>query len=185
MKIRNILAAVGIAGFLWVAASFFDTNANNMGSRRYAPWNVFAMAAGAEPVAGSGKEAGEAVEPDRLHTEGSIMLLARLIEAENGSAPHDETLCLTGVCALKRVKSPCYPDTLEGVIYQEGSGGRAYSTAPGLEKVVPSERSLEIAEELLVYGVDEYPDTLVFQAMFPQGKRVYRKLDGEYFCLAE
>ena len=175
MKLKSILVTIGIMCTFWVLASFINVNMNNMGSQKYAPWNVFAMAAGREPE--------ETVKSDKLHTEENVMLLARLIEAENGSAIHDETLVLTGVCVLKRVKSRHYPDTLRGVIYQEGSGGRAYATAPTLNKVTPSERSMEIAEELLVYGVDEYPDSLVFQAMFPQGKNVYKKLDGEYFCL--
>lgn len=192
MKIRNAFAMAGTMFLLWVLASFLDMNAKNMGAKNYAPWNAFALAAGKEPerswrpqVQEEAEEPEEATKPDRLHTEENIMLLARLIEAENGSAIHDETLVLTGVCVLKRVKSPNYPDTLKGVIYQEGGGGRAYATAPGLDGVCPSERALEIAEELLVYGVDEYPDGLVFQAMFPQGKRVYKRLDGEYFCLAQ
>lgn len=186
MKIRNVLATVGTIGFLWVLASFLDVNANNMSTRKYAPWNAFALAAGKETGERSWRAhvPKETRKPDKLHTEENVMLLARLIEAENGSAIHDETLVLTGVCVLKRVKSPHYPDTLRGVIYQEGGGGRAYATAPGLEGVVPSERALEIAEELLIYGVDEYPDSLVFQAMFPQGARTYKRLDGEYFCLA-
>lgn len=187
MKIRSVFLTACIILAFWGLASFIDINANNMSTRKYAPWNAFAMAAGRE--AGErqwrAQVPEEAMEPGKLHTEENVMLLARLIQAENGSAIHDETLVLTGVCVLKRVKSKRYPDTLRDVIYQEGNGGRAYSTAPGLDGVVPSERALEIAEELLIYGVDEYPDSLVYQAMFPQGERVYKRLDGEYFCLAK
>lgn len=191
MKIRNVFLTACLIVASWLLASLIDVNAKNMSTRNYAPWNAFALAAEKEPerswrpqVPEETAEPEEATKPDKLHTEENVMLLAKLIEAENGSAIHDETLVLTGVCVLKRVKSPHYPDTLRGVIYQEGGGGRAYATAPGLDGVHPSERALEIAEELLVYGVDEYPDSLVYQAMFPQGK-VHKKLDGEYFCLAE
>ena len=194
MKIRNVFLTACIMLTFWGLASLIDVNAKNMSARNYTPWNAFALAAGREPERSwrpqvpeeAGRSEGEeTMKPDKLHTEENVMLLARLIEAENGSAAHDETLVLTGVCALKRVKSPHYPDTLRGVIHQEGGGGRAYSTAPGLDGVRPSERALEIAEELLVYGVDEYPDGLVFQAMFPQGARTYKRLDGEYFCLSK
>ncbi len=118
--------------------------------------------------------------PSKLYTSENIKLLAKLIQAENGNAKHDKTLWLTGAVVLKRVKAKSYPDTIKGVIYQSGQ----YSTADKLTNVKPSTRAYEIAEELLIYGVDDLPDNLVFQSMFPQGKKVYKKIDGEYFCLA-
>ncbi len=66
------------------------------------------------------------------------------------------------------------------MIYQKGQ----YSTAGMLDSINPSTRALEIANEILIYGVSELPDNLVFQSMFPQGKKIYKKIDGEYFCLA-
>lgn len=119
-------------------------------------------------------------KPMKLYTHGNVELLAKLIMAENGSSKHDETLWLTGVVVLNRVKSDDYPDTIRGVIYQRGQ----YSTAKKLGNVKPSTRALEIANELLIYGVSDYPKNLVFQSMFPQGKKVYKVIDGEYFCLA-
>ena len=107
------------------------------------------------------------------------MLLAKLLEAENGSAS-DECIYMTGVVVLKRVKSKAYPNTIYDVIHQKGQ----YSTASKLDSINPSDKCLEIAEELLIYGVDDYPDKLVFQSMFPQGSKTYAVLDGEYFCLA-
>lgn len=118
-------------------------------------------------------------KPTRMYTEYNLMLLAKLLEAENGSAS-DECIYMTGVVVLKRVKAEGYPDTIRDVIYQKGQ----YSTAKKLNSIEPSERCLEIAEELLIYGVDDYPDKLVFQSMFPQGSKTYAVLDGEYFCLA-
>lgn len=119
-------------------------------------------------------------EAGKQYTEQNVVLLAKLIQAENGHAKHDETLWLTGAVVLKRVKAKSYPNTISGVIYQKGQ----YSTAGHLHNIRPSTRSLEIANELLIYGVDDLPDNLVFQSMFPQGKRIYKKIDGEYFCLA-
>lgn len=118
--------------------------------------------------------------PTKLYTEDNLILLAQLIMAENGSAKHDETLYLTGVVVLKRVKSKAFPNTISGVIYQRGQ----YSTAKRLGSTEPDERALEIANELLINGVSEYPDKLVFQSMYPQGKTIYKQIDGECFCLA-
>lgn len=119
--------------------------------------------------------------PTELYTQENLMLLARLIMAENGSARSDETLYLTGVVVLKRVKAKGFPNTIKDVIYQKGQ----YSTAGRLNSVEPNERCLEIAEELLINGADDYPDKLVFQSMFPQGAETYRVIDGEYFCISE
>ena len=119
--------------------------------------------------------------PTKLYTEDNLMLLAKLIMAENGSAKHDDTLYLTGVVVLKRVKAKGFPNTIKEVIYQRGQ----YSTASRLDSIEPDERCLEIAEEILINGVSEYPDNLVFQSMFPQGREIYEMIDGEYFCLAK
>lgn len=64
-------------------------------------------------------------KPMKMYTQGNVELLAKLIMAENGHAKHDETLWLTGVVVLNRVKSKQYPNTIRGVIYQRGQ----YSTA--------------------------------------------------------
>lgn len=200
-QIRNTAAFIFTMLFIWLFASFVDVNIHNVDGDGYASWNVFVVAV-EKPEAAEMPEKPDAAElsekPDAVEMPGKsdaaelsgksdvqedILLLAKLIEAENGSARHDETLILTGVCVLKRVQSKLYPNTIRGVIYQKGKKGRAYATAPELNDVTPSARAMEISEELLVYGVDEYPDGLVFQAMFPQGRKIYKELDGEYFCL--
>lgn len=122
----------------------------------------------------------ELTVPTKMYTQENVVLLAQLMEAENGSAS-DECMYLTGVVVLKRVKAKGFPNTVYDVIYQKGQ----YSTAKRLKSIKPSDRALELADELLINGVDEYPDKLVFQSMFPQGHKVYKKIDGEYFCLAK
>lgn len=69
-----------------------------------------------------------------------------------------------------------------GVISQKGQ----YSTyADGKFWNKPSKRSMRIAKKILKTNIAEkYPDNLVFQAEFEQGRAVYKKLGYEYFCLA-
>lgn len=111
-----------------------------------------------------------------------LMNLARIINAENGGHKDDEALILTGVVVLKRVKSKCYPNTIIGVISQKGQ----YATwNNGRFQRKPNKRSVKIAKRLLTTDLaNNYPDNLVFQSEFKQGKQVYKKLGYEYFCLA-
>lgn len=108
-------------------------------------------------------------------------LLAQLMFAENGIQEEDEALILTGVIALKRVKSPEFPDTLVDVIAQEG---QYLCYENGSIMIEPDERCLELAEEILRYHMEEdYPDDLVFQSEFKQGSAVYARYGNQYFCL--
>lgn len=110
-----------------------------------------------------------------------VMNLARIIHAENGGHPNDEALILTGVVVLKRVKSKQFPNTIMGVVSQKGQ----YATwMDGKFYCKPSKRSIKIARRLLTTDLaDKYPDSLIYQAEFPQGSKVYKKLGFEYFCL--
>ncbi len=110
-----------------------------------------------------------------------IYRLAQLMYAENGGAKEDDCVFLTGIVVVKRMKSKKYPDTLEGVISQKGQ----YSTyQTGKINCKPDERCLEFAEEILRFNLEkDYPDNLVFQAEFPQGRKIYKRFGHEYFCL--
>lgn len=110
-----------------------------------------------------------------------IYRLAQLMYAENGAAEEDDCVFLTGIVVVKRMKSKKYPDTLEGVISQKGQ----YSTyQTGKIDCRPDERCLEFAEEILRFDLQkDYPDNLVFQAEFPQGRKIYKQFGHEYFCL--
>ena len=114
--------------------------------------------------------------------QSDIYHLAQLMYAENGSAKDDECVLLTGIVVMKRVKAKSYPDTIEGVIAQRGQ----YATyISGSIKKEPDERCMELAEEILRGRLaDKYPDNLLFQAEFPQGRKIYKKFGQEYFCLA-
>ena len=207
-KAEIILLSVCSSILVWMLLSFFDINAHNMTDQNYARWNFFLVFVqdeqpkedeflpiiNAEPkvekmVCRKIKSSEEIVEKKKkkkkkkhVVSNKDVLNLARIIQAENGGHEDDEALLLTGVVVLKRVKSKYYPDTIMGVISQKGQ----YSTyADGKFWNEPSKRSMRIAKKLLSTDIaDDYPDNLVFQAEFEQGRTVYKKLGYEYFCLA-
>ena len=210
-KSEIVLLSICTSILVWMVLSFFDINAHNMTDQDYAGWNLFLIFAQDEqqkedeflPIINTEpkieqmvcrkidvkKESGEKKkqkkkekQKKRVVQNKDVLNLARIIQAENGGHEDDEALLLTGIVVLKRVKSKHYPDTIIGVISQSGQ----YSTyADGKFWNEPSKRSMRIAKKLLSTNiVHDYPDNLVFQAEFMQGKSVYKKLGYEYFCLA-
>ena len=208
-KSEIVLLSVCSSILVWMVLSFFDINAHNMTDQDYAGWNFFLIFAQDEqpkedeflPIINtepkieqtvcmnieSKKESGEKKkqkkkQKKRAVSNKDVLSLARIIQAENGGHEDDEALLLTGVVVIKRVKSDEYPDTIMGVISQKGQ----YSTyADGKFWNEPSKRSMRIAKKILKTNIAErYPDNLVFQAEFEQGRAVYKKLGHEYFCLA-
>lgn len=196
-KISDFFTALCGLMLLYLIACIVNVNQHNLTDLKYAEWNIIAYAFQAEEaepeiitttenvsmVNDSPKvDAAETLEPICPYTEDEIYRLAQLIQAENGSAEDDECLYLTGIVVMKRVKSDAYPNTIEEVIADEGQ----YATyINGTIDCEPNERCLWIAREILVHGLEKnYPDNLVFQAEFKQGKKVYKKIGHEYFCLA-
>ena len=200
-KSEIVLLSICTSILVWMVLSFFDINAHNMTDQDYARWNFFLVFVQEEskeneflPITNPEPKVEQMVcrKIERKHVKKKqkkkrvsnkdVMNLARIIQAENGGHEDDEALLLTGVVVLKRVKSKYYPDTIIGVISQKGQ----YSTyADGKFWNEPSKRSMRIAKKLLLTDIaDEYPDNLVFQAEFRQGRAVYKKLGHEYFCLA-
>ena len=210
-KSEIVLLSICTSILVWMVLSFFDINAHNMTDQDYAGWNIFLIFAQDEqpkddeflPIINtepkieqmvyrkieSNKASGkkkkqkkQKKQKNNVVSNKDVMNLARIIQAENGGHEDDEALLLTGVVVLKRVKSKYYPDTIMGVISQKGQ----YSTyADGKFWNEPSKRSMRISKKLLSTDIaDDYPDNLVFQAEFEQGRAVYKKLGHEYFCLA-
>ena len=197
-----VLLSICSSVLAWMLLSFFDINAHNMTDQDYARWNFFLVFVQEEqpkedeflPIINTepkieqmvcrkieSKKVKKKQKKQRVSNK-DVLNLARIIQAENGGHKDDEALLLTGVVVLKRVKTDEYPDTIMGVISQKGQ----YSTyADGKFWNEPSKRSMRIAKKLLSTDIsDEYPDNLVFQAEFRQGRTVYKKLGYEYFCLA-
>lgn len=203
-RIRKLRVVFLLAVLFWLIASFLDVNAHNMSNQKYSYWNVFSIFAQMS-TGEDKKQIAELVttrpidirkldvipkpsdipQPTQIPsakgvTTKKIYRLAQLMYAENGSA-EDDCVLLTGIVVVKRMKSKKYPNTLEGVISQEGQ----YSTyQTGKIECKPDERCLELAEEILRFDLQKYyPDNLVFQAEFPQGSEIYEQFGHEYFCL--
>ena len=87
-----------------------------------------------------------------------------------------------GSVVLNRVESPKFPESIEGVIFQEGQ----YScTWDGNFQKSPSKEDIEVAKDLLLNG-SKLPRDVLYQAEFTQGP-VYISLTApngvtEYFC---
>ena len=208
-KSEIVLLSVCSSILVWLILSFFDINAHNMTDQDYARWNFFLIFTQDEqqkeceflPIINTepkveqmvcrkieinkasekNKKKKQKKQKNNVVSNKDVMNLARIIQAENGGHEDDEALLLTGVVVLKRVKSKYYPDTIIGVISQKGQ----YSTyADGKFWNEPSKRSMRIANKILKTNIAEkYPDNLVFQSEFMQGRAVYKKLGYEYFCL--
>lgn len=74
-----------------------------------------------------------AATPTAVSASGDIDLLARVIQAEAGGEPYTGQVAV-GAVILNRVKSPSFPNTLAGVVYQplafeSVSNGTIYSPA--------------------------------------------------------
>ena len=118
----------------------------------------------------------------------NLYLLAKIVEAEAGSTwITDEHKQLVASVVLNRVNSPRFPNTIEEVVYAPGQ----YSLAgtERFETLVPTYESVRNAAFVLLNG-SVAPETVVFQANFPQGTGVYKtftpeKLGTTYFCHME
>lgn len=197
--IKSILTCLSVICVVWITASFIDVNAHNLSDCKYAKWNFFNLfienlydkeVSVRSPPRITRRPVTQKMNMPKRNLVHSIsakvskedaMNLARIIHAENGSHPNDEALVLTGVVVLKRVKSKQFPNTIMGVVSQKGQ----YATwMDGKFYRKPSKRSIKIARRLLTTDLaDKYPDSLIYQAEFPQGSKVYKKLGFEYFCL--
>lgn len=106
-----------------------------------------------------------------------VKLLADLINLENGGS--FERMYYTGCVVLNR-RDYCdwCPDSIEGVINQKGQ----YAVVSKIGRTKPSKEAVLISMCLLVFGHDT-PHNLIFQSRFRQGKKVWKVIDGEYFCL--
>lgn len=103
-----------------------------------------------------------------------IELMAHLVYAENGTYL---SRLYTGSVVLNRVHSDKFPDTLEGVIYQNG---QYQCTWNGHIEREPDKMAYEVAEELIRNG-SVIPEGVLYAAEFVQGK-VFAKVDGTYYC---
>ena len=114
-----------------------------------------------------------------------LLLLSKIVYAEAGSNwLTEEHRQLVASVVLNRAKSPEFPNTISGVIYQKGQYapvGTSY-----FKNIIPSRQVAYSALKVLVHG-SIAPSSVVFQANFKQGSGVYKairdsKLGTTYFC---
>ena len=116
----------------------------------------------------------------KLYTNDNIKLLSKIIQHVAGNV-RQKTRKLVGVVVLKRMKSPLFPNTMRGVLFQP----RQYMSEYSLMQVTPNKKSIRTAKNLLrkgYKGIKKYPDNLLFHSNFVQGE-IYTVSDGVYFCL--
>ncbi len=78
--------------------------------------------------------------PAPVKTPPDTELLAKLVAAEAGDEPYMAQVCFAAT-VVNRVREGGFPDTLRGVIFEEG----AYPTAAELQSSDVSERRMRIA----------------------------------------
>jgi N-acetylmuramoyl-L-alanine amidase len=117
-------------------------------------------------------------------------LIAAVVYAEAGHCS-DEHQCYVASVILNRVEDDNFPSTIEEVIYQKHPIQYACAYNGHLDKALDAywendwsddlNRAWENTEDILTSG-SIIPSTVVFQAEFKQGSKVYKKLGNTYFC---
>lgn len=116
--------------------------------------------------------------PDEYYD--NLDLLARMIHCENSNEVDGEEACWeTGSVIINRINDPDYPNTLEGVLYQQGQ----YDCIKMLYKEEPTDIEYEVAAELLNSG-GVIPPEVTNAAEFVQGK-VYDRQGNTIYCYKE
>ena len=116
--------------------------------------------------------------------DSQLDLLTRVVYFEAGdNRLSDRQQQLVAAVACNRVADSRFPNTLKGVIYQTKPTIQ-YSCASSLYSVglssIPA-RCYENAR-LAAYGQVDCPDSVVWQAGFPQGRGLYCKIGNTWFC---
>lgn len=109
-------------------------------------------------------------------------ILANVIAGEAMNCPLDHQIAVASV-VMNRVADPRFPNTVEGVVGQEGQYSADYliGTAP---------ESCYTAAEIAYSGESDVPASVIYQANFPQGTAVWWRSDVDtgwyqsrtYFC---
>lgn len=95
-----------------------------------------------------------------------LVILANVIAGEAPYCPREHQIAVAAV-VLNRVCDPRFPDTVAGVVGQEGQYSERY-----LELMELPEGCLEAAEKAL-NGEYDIPLDVIYQAQFPQGTETW------------
>ena len=105
------------------------------------------------------------------YSDSDLNLLARLIHAEAGCDwMTDELQMSVGNVVLNRVKDDRFPNSIKGVIYQQGQYACINN---GMINNEPSEKAINNARRLL-QGETILPENIIWQSEFRQGNGVYK-----------
>lgn len=173
-RIRNVGLTLLFSGILIIVLTLFS-----------AMTHTTASAAGRTASAGI-TQITSSYTADALLTEeefqqvspADIELLARLMTAEQGYNAPEEEYYLTGSVVLNRMNMERYPNTLQGVIYDDG---QYQCVADGHINRPYDEVAWQVAEELLLYGTT-IPEDVIYQAEFLQGSREYTQKGITHYC---
>lgn len=114
------------------------------------------------------------------YTDTEYQMLARLIYLETGGQGWD-CMVACGSVVMNRIQSDNYPNTLEGVIFQNGQ----YSVTRNRHRfwlTEPSEDAYMVAELVLTCG-SQIPDNVMFQGQSRTiGSGVWKIIRGEAYC---
>lgn len=120
------------------------------------------------------------------YTAEELDIVSKLLCREAGATwASDEHQRLVVSVIVNRVKSPLFPNTIKGVIYQPGQYAPAGSGY--IENARPDKRTIANAKYVLDNG-SICPSNVLYQANFKQGSGVYKAIYDEilgtttYFC---
>ena len=114
------------------------------------------------------------------YTQEDVQLVAEVIYHENWYTDKDHLAAYyTGAVIYNRWKSPNWPDTIKGVIYQKNQ----YAVLPKLFTEPIPDECYQMAEDILKNGTPDVPANVVYQATFKQGSGDWiPPINGEHFC---
>ena len=114
------------------------------------------------------------------YTQEDVNLLAEVIYHENWHTDKDHLAAYyTGAVIYNRWKSPNWPDTIKGVIYQKNQ----YAVLSKLFTEKIPDECYQMAEDILKNGTPDVPANVVYQATFKQGSGDWiPPINGEHFC---
>lgn len=118
------------------------------------------------------------------YTEEEAFALAKIISAEAGGVNDDYWQQLVGYVVMNRVASDMYPDTIEGVLYDQYSP-YATTSKERYETDFVTDRAMQNAKIVLTNFYTNnipVPQNLVYQAEFEQGE-TFLHIGNTYFGL--
>ena len=110
---------------------------------------------------------------------GELEILAQLVEAEAGNQDF-EGKCLVVDCVLNRVESPLFPDTISGVIFQEGQF--SVITNGAFERAAWNMKESDYAAVMVETELHTNKEVLYFNnSRFVSGSGTPFKVGGHWF----